>query len=115
MSEVAREHAGEAGDALRAAAGIADPYKRADAIWEAVERVNAAAPRLRGRAAARCAEIARALEEGCEAGRRLPGDLELGGHADALDRIAADPNAVPPSRESNRASQLDRPRGEQGP
>lgn len=115
MSEVAREHAAEAADTLRVAAGIADPYRRADAIWEAVERVNAATVRLCGRAAARSAEIARALEEGCEAGRRLPGGEELERCAGSLDRLAWASTAAPPGREPNRASQLDQPEGVQGP
>jgi hypothetical protein len=112
---IATEHAAEAADTLRAAAGIADPYKRADAIWEAVERINAAAERLGGRPAAGCAELARRLEEGCEAGREPPGAEELQRRARALDRIASIPIAASPSREPNRASQLDQPRGKEEP
>jgi hypothetical protein len=112
---IAAEHVAEAADALRAAAGIADPYKRADAIWGAVERINAAAERLGGRPAACCAGLARRLEEGCEAGREPPNAEELQRHASDLDRIASDPNAAGPGREPNRASQLDRPRGREEP
>jgi len=112
---IAAEHAAEAADALRAAAGIADPYIRADAIWGEVERINAAAGRLGGRPAARCAELARRLEEGCEAGREAPGDEELQRCAGALDRIASNPSAAGPGREPNRASQLDQRRGREEP
>lgn len=85
---LAAEHAAEAADTLRTASRIADPYKRADVIWEAVEGINAAAGRLRGRSAARSAELAHLLEESCEAGGEQPGEAELDGYAEALDRIA---------------------------
>lgn len=112
---IAVEHAAEAADTLRAATRIADPYIRADAIWEAVERINAATERLRGRPAARCAELARRLEEGCQAGHEPPGAEELQRCARALDRIASNPIAARPGREPNRASQLDRPRRKEKP
>jgi hypothetical protein len=84
---IASEHAGEAADTLRAAAGIADPYLRADAIWEALMRIDAAAEHLRGPAAARCGEIARGLEEGCEATMEPPRGEELLAHARVLEAI----------------------------
>lgn len=99
----AAEYAAEAADTLRAAAGIADPYIRADAIWEALERIDAAAGRLRGRPGALCGEIARRLEEGCEANREPPGREELMRCARALDRISPTPSAVQPGREPDRA------------
>lgn len=108
-------HLSQARKSLLAAIGIADPYKRADAIWEAAERVNAAAGRLRGRPAARCAELARQLEEGCEAGREPPDGEELERCAHALDRVVPSPSAARPGGEPNRASQLDQPRREEGP
>jgi hypothetical protein len=84
---IAAKHAGEAADTLRAAASIADPYLRADAIWEAVERINGAAPHLGGREAARCAEIARRLEEGCEGSAEPPLGTSLRSYAHTLDGI----------------------------
>jgi hypothetical protein len=89
MRAVAREHAGEAADTLRAAAGIDDPYLRADAIWEALERVRCAAEHLFECAADanRCNEIAHRLEEGCEGNREPLGAEELRGYARTLDFI----------------------------
>ena len=84
---IATEHTGEAADTLRAAAEVSDPYKRADAIWEAVERVRCAADRLRGREAAACEDIARYLEEGCEGRDEVPGREALRGYARTLDAI----------------------------
>jgi hypothetical protein len=84
---VAAEHVGEAADTLRAAALIADPYLRADAIWEAVERINGAAQRLGGREAACCAEIARRLEEGCDGSAEPPLGDSLRPYACTLDGI----------------------------
>ena len=84
---IAAEHMGEAADTLRAAALIADPYLRADAIWEAVERINSAAPHLGGREAACCAEIARRLEEGCDGSAEPPLGDSLRSYACALDGI----------------------------
>lgn len=84
---IATEHAGEAADTLRHAAGITDPYLRADAIWEAAVRVQSAAARLAGRAAERCSSIARGLEDSCEAdGAALTADA-LTVLADELDSI----------------------------
>lgn len=108
-------HLSQARKSLLAATGIADPYKRADAIWEAVERINATARRLRGRPAVCCAELARQLEEGCEAGRELPDGEDLERCAHALDRIVPSPSAARPGREPNRASQLDQPPRKEGP
>jgi hypothetical protein len=66
----ASEHAGETGGALRAAAEIADPYLRADADLGAAAANRRCADRLLGCKAARCAEIARRLEAGCEGTER---------------------------------------------
>jgi hypothetical protein len=84
---IAAEHVGEAADTLRAAALIADPYLRADAIWEAVERINSAAQHLGGREAACCAEIARRLEEGCDGSAEPPLGDSLRSYACTLDGI----------------------------
>ncbi|HEY2333627.1 MAG TPA: hypothetical protein VGH58_01295 [Solirubrobacterales bacterium] len=84
---IAAEHVGEAADTLRAAALIADPYLRADAIWEAMKRINSAAPYLGGREAACCAEIARRLEEGCEGSVEPPLGDSLRSYACTLDGI----------------------------
>jgi hypothetical protein len=84
---IASEHTGEAADTLRAAVGIADPYLRADAIWEALLRIDAAAEHLRGHAASRCAEIARRLEAGCEGVEEPPRGEELLAHVSALEAI----------------------------
>ena len=84
---IAAEHMGEAADTLRAAALISDPYLRADAIWEAVERINSAAPRLGAREAACCAEIARRLEEGCDGSAEPPLGDSLRSYACTLDGI----------------------------
>ncbi len=81
MTSAAAEHTGEAADTLRHAATIADPYRRADAIWEAVVRLHSASGCLGGLAAERCDEIAHRLEEGCEADAELP-------DADALKHYA---------------------------
>lgn len=81
MTGAAAEHTGEAADVLRYAATIADPYQRADVIWEAVLRLRCASECLDGLGADRHSEIARRLEEGCEADGDLPG-------ADALRRYA---------------------------
>ncbi len=87
MSAIAAEHAGEAADTLRRAADIADPYLRADAIWEAAVRVQSAAVRLAGKAAERCSSIARGLEDSCEAdGTALTPDA-LTALADQLDSL----------------------------
>lgn len=76
---VATEHLGEAADTLRQAALIGDPYLRADAIWEALERVRAAADHLRGRAASACGEITRLLEESCDGSAEPPvGEVLIG-------------------------------------
>ncbi len=72
MRSAAAEHICEAADTLRHAATIADPYRRADAIWEAVVRLRSASGGLGGLAAERCEEIAHRLEEGCEADAELP-------------------------------------------
>lgn len=66
---------------------IADPYKRADAIWEALQRVRCAADRLRGRRADVCNDIARYLEGGCEGRDEPPGGETLEGYARTLDGI----------------------------
>lgn len=87
MTAIAREHAAEAADTLRAAARIDDPYMRADAIWEAVLRVRSAADHLRGRAASRCTDIGRYLEEGCEGTAEPPSGDVLRNYARTLDRI----------------------------
>jgi hypothetical protein len=84
---LAAQHAGEAADTLRAAALIDDPYLRADAIWEALERVHSAADRLCGRDAAACGEIARYLEEGCDGTTEPPADDTLRSFAHTLDAI----------------------------
>jgi hypothetical protein len=84
---IAAEHVGEAADTLRAAASIADPYLCADAIWEAVERINSAAQHLGGREAVCCAEIARRLEEGCDGSAEPPLGDSLRSYACALDGI----------------------------
>jgi hypothetical protein len=85
MLTIATEHAGEAADTLRRAALLDDPYLRADAIWEAVLRVESAAQHLRGRAASRCTEIARHLEEGCEKGAEPPVGDTLREYANTLE------------------------------
>jgi hypothetical protein len=84
---IASEHAGEAADTLRVAAGIADPYLRADAIWEALLRIDAAAEHLCGYAATRCAEIARGLEAGCKANEEPPRGEQLLAHVRVLEAI----------------------------
>lgn len=87
VSDVAVEHAKEGADTLRRAILIEDPYLQADAVWEAAIRVRSAAGHLAGAAADRCIEIARQLEEGCEAdGQALPVDA-LSDCADSLDAI----------------------------
>ncbi len=85
MLTIATEHAGEAADTLRRAALLDDPYRRADAIWEAVLRVESAAQHLRGRAASRCTDIARRLEEGCEKGAEPPVGDTLRKYANTLE------------------------------
>lgn len=87
MTDIAREHAAEAADTLRAAALIDDPYLRDDAIWEAALRVRSAADHLRGRPATRCADISSQLEEGCEGTAEPPGGNVLLSHARTLERI----------------------------
>jgi hypothetical protein len=84
---IAAEHMGEAADRLRAAALIADPYLRADAIWEAVERINDAVEYLGAREAACCAEIARRLEEACDGSAEPPPGASLRSYACTLDGI----------------------------
>jgi hypothetical protein len=79
MTGTAADHTGEAANTLRLAATIADPYQRADAIWEAVLRLRRASGCLGGLAARRCGEISRHLEEGCEASGTLP-DAEAPKH-----------------------------------
>ena len=100
---IAGGHAGEAADTLRLAATIADPYMRADAIWEALERVRCAADRLRSRRAEACNDIARYLEAGCEGRDEPPGGETLEGYARTLEGIqrfpsrrirAADPSSL---------------------
>jgi hypothetical protein len=85
MLTIAAEHAVEAADTLRRAALIDDPYLRADAIWEAVLRVESAAHHLRGRAASRCTDIARHLDEGCEKGAEPPVGDTLREYANTLE------------------------------
>ena len=87
MTSIATEHAGEAAHTLRQASLIDDPYMRADAVWEAVVRVQQAAARLSGDAAAGCAAIAARLEEGCEAGGDTPTAGALRAYARRLDAI----------------------------
>jgi hypothetical protein len=84
---LATEHANEAADTLRAAALIDDPYLRADAIWEALEKVHSTADRLHGRSAAACGDIARYLEEGCDGTAEPPAGDTLRGYARTLDAI----------------------------
>lgn len=84
---IARAHASAAATTLRHAAPISDPYKRADVIWGAVERIESAADRLHGRKATVCADIARYLQEGCEAGAEPPAAPTLIGYARVLDGI----------------------------
>jgi hypothetical protein len=84
---IASEHAGEAASALRAAAEVAAPYMRADAIWEALLRIDAAVDHLCGHAAERCAGIARRLEAGCEGTEEPPCGEALLADARVLEAI----------------------------
>ncbi len=72
MTSTAVDHMEEAADTLRQAARIADPYQRADVIWEAVLHLRSASACFGDRVAQHCDEIARNLEEGCEANGTLP-------------------------------------------
>ncbi len=96
---LAGEHAGEAADTLRAAASIADPYLRADAIWEALTLVHSAADHLCGRAGAVCGDIARRLEEGCEGSAEPPAGDTLRVYAHTLDANLT--RALPQVRAAN--------------
>jgi hypothetical protein len=87
MLRIATEHAGEAADTLRRAALLDDPYLRADAVWEAVLRLESAAHHLRGHGAKICTDIARHLEEGCEKDVEAPAGDTLRGYADKLEGI----------------------------
>ena len=86
---LADEHLGEAADGLRAAAMIADPYMRADAIWEAALRVESGGAHLQGRAAAVCDEIVRRLVDSCDGSDEPPAGAILIGYARTLDGISA--------------------------
>jgi hypothetical protein len=81
------QYAANGADALRRAAGLEDPYLRADAVWEAVLYVRKAEDRLDGQAAAQCADVGRYLEEACEvSGRPVSSDV-LTAYVEALDAI----------------------------
>ena len=87
MINVAAEQTREGADTLRRAVLLADPYARADAVWEAARRARRAAERLLGPEADRCIEIAFELEECCEAGHPPPSDGLLEHYAECLEAI----------------------------
>jgi hypothetical protein len=87
MISIAAEHLREGADTLHRAILTADPYARADAVWEAAVRARCAAEHLYGCAAARCERIAALLEKCCEADRPAPSDDFLENNAECLEAI----------------------------
>jgi hypothetical protein len=82
---IAAEHLGEGIETLRLAAAIPDPYKRADAIWEAIVRIRSAGEYLWGPKAVTCEALADALEAGCNGRSEPPAGAELLSRAAELE------------------------------
>jgi hypothetical protein len=86
--EIATDHAAEAADTLRIAAGVDDPYLRGDAIWEAVERLRRTVLHLghcRDRRSGFFADLVEKLEEGCDGSAEPPAGPALSALAHEVD------------------------------
>lgn len=112
---IAAEHAGEAADMLRTAVAIEDPYRRADVVWEALERVRCAAGHLPAAHSSVCTAVIARLDDGGDGSAEPIPDNALEECAHALDDMAQTLDGITPvprahsGRRRSPAGTLDRP------